>query len=55
VALGTPMMSGLSDGFEEREEARLLVAPGVFRHLGRSEATQAVGLHLQIRPAWCCA
>jgi len=49
VALGTPTMSGLSDGFEECEEARLLVTPDIPRHLGSREPTQAVGLHLQIR------
>jgi len=43
------MMSGLSDGFEEREEPRLLVARFFFRHVGSGETTQAVSLHLQIR------
>ena len=47
-ALVVAEMLGLSDGFEEREEARLLVTPGILRHLGSSETTQAARLHLQI-------
>jgi hypothetical protein len=46
VAFGPSRMSGLSHGFEERKETRLLVAPFVSRHLRSREATQAVGVHL---------